>query len=159
MRYYVKSKFFKLKEDFWVKDKNNNDKFFIDKEFLSFGLQFKVIENNQCKYKVNEKLLKFLPSYEVFDNSDRVVATVKKELTFFKHSVNVESSYGEFKIEGDFWQYNYVIKYQGNIIANINKEFLAFTDNYYVDINFHDEAFVLALVIVIDNIIDKGKSN
>ena len=34
MRYYMKSKLFKIKEDFWVTDGSGNKCFFVDKEFL-----------------------------------------------------------------------------------------------------------------------------
>ena len=50
MRYYIKSKLFKIKEDFWVKNNKGEDSYFIDKEFFSVGLQFRVIENNNEIY-------------------------------------------------------------------------------------------------------------
>ena len=84
MRYYIKSKLLKLKEDFWVKDSNGKECFFVDKEFFSFGLQFKVLQNNMIQYTVKEKLLKFLPAYEMFDPNGNVVARVKKNFTFLK---------------------------------------------------------------------------
>ena len=159
MRYYIKSKLFKLKEDFWVKDSNGKECFFVDKEFFSFGLQFKVLQNNMIQYTVKEKLLKFLPAYEMFDPNGNVVARVKKNFTFFRDSIEVESNYGDFRIEGDFFDYNYRIISNGRVIANIEKEFLSFTDNYYVDIQYENEAFIIALVVIIDNIIDKQKNN
>ena len=159
MRYYIKSKLLKLKEDFWVKDSNGKECFFVDKEFFSFGLQFKVLQNNMIQYTVKEKLLKFLPAYEMFDPNGNVVARVKKNFTFFRDSIEVESNYGDFRIEGDFFDYNYRIISNGRVIANIEKEFLSFTDNYYVDIQYENEAFIIALVVIIDNIIDKQKNN
>ena len=107
MRYYIKSKLFKIKEDFWVKNDKGEDYYFIDKEFFSFGLQFRVIENNNEIYRVREKLLKFMPSYEIYDNNNSIIGTVKKQFTFFKDSIFVESNYGDFEIEGDFWHYSY----------------------------------------------------
>lgn len=159
MRYYIKSKLLKLKEDFWVKDSNGKECFFVDKEFFSFGLQFKVLQNNIIQYTVREKLLKFLPAYEVFEPNGNVVARVKKNFTFFRDSIEVESNYGDFRIEGDFFDYNYRIISNGRVIANIEKELLSFTDNYYVDIQYENEAFIIALVVIIDNIIDKQKNN
>lgn len=159
MRYYIKSKLFKIKEDFWVKDVNGQECFFVDKEFFSFGLQFKVLQNNIIQYTVREKLLKFLPAYEVFEPNGNVVARVKKNFTFFRDSIEVESNYGDFRIEGDFFDYNYRIISNGRVIANIEKELLSFTDNYYVDIQYENEAFIIALVVIIDNIIDKQKNN
>lgn len=88
MRYYIKSKVFKIKEDFWVKNDRGQDTYFIDKEFFSFGLQFRVIENNNEIYKVREKLLKFMPSYEIYDRNDNIIGTVKNSL----HSLKIESS-------------------------------------------------------------------
>ena len=71
----------------------------------------------------------------------------------------MESNYGDFRIEGDFFDYNYRIISNGRVIANIEKELLSFTDNYYVDIQYENEAFIIALVVIIDNIIDKQKNN
>ena len=159
MRYYIKSKVFKIKEDFWVKNDRGQDTYFIDKEFFSFGLQFRVIENNNEIYKVREKLLKFMPSYEICDNNDNIIGTVKKQFTFFKDSILVESNYGDFEIEGDLWHYSYRINHNGRSIAVIDKEFLAFSDNYYVDTNYENHPFIIALVIIIDNIIDKNNDN
>ena len=159
MRYYVKSKFFNIKEDFWVKDERDENCYFIDKEFFSFGLQFKVIKNNIELYTVKEKLLRFMPSYEIYDRDDNLIAAVKKQVTFFKDRINVESNYGDFQITGNFWHYNYSISYNEKTVAVIDKEFLSFTDNYYVDINYDNHPFILALVFIIDNIIDKRNNN
>lgn len=159
MRYYIKSKLFKIKEDFWVKNDKGEDTYFIDKEFFSFGLHFKIIENNNEIYKIREKLLKFMPSYEIYDNNDSIIGIVKKQFTFFKDIIFVESNYGDFEIEGDFWHYSYKINHNGRAIAVIDKEILSFTDNYYVDINYENHPFIIALVIIIDNIIDKRNNN
>lgn len=42
MKYYMKSKVFKLKEDFWIKNQYEEDTFFVDNKFLTFGLQFDI---------------------------------------------------------------------------------------------------------------------
>ena len=60
MKYYMKPKFFAIKEDFWIKNEYGEDTFFVDKKFLSLGLQFDMIKNNEILYSVKEKLLTFL---------------------------------------------------------------------------------------------------
>ena len=62
-------------------------------------------------------------------------------------------------IEGDLFDFNYRIIFNGRVVAEISKKVFSFTDNYYVDIEFENEAFIIALVVIIDNIIDKQKSN
>ena len=156
MKYYMKPKFFAIKEDFWIKNEYGEDTFFVDKKFLSLGLQFNMIKNNEILYSVKEKLLTFLSNYEIYDNME-VVAKVNQKLTFMRDKIKVDSKYGEFTIQGNLFDYSYRI-YQDNIVvAKIEKEIFAFTDNYKVDIDFEDEAFILTLVVIIDNIIDKQK--
>ena len=156
MKYYMKPKFFAIKEDFWIKNEYGEDTFFVDKKFLSLGLQFNMIKNNEILYSVKEKLLTFLSNYEIY-NSMEVVAKVNQKLTFMRDKIKVDSKYGEFTIQGNLFDYSYRI-YQDNIVvAKIEKELFAFTDNYEVDIDFEDEAFILTLVVIIDNIIDKQK--
>ena len=156
MKYYMKSRFFSLKEDFWIKNEYGEDTFFVDKKFLSLGLQFDMIKNNEILYSVKEKLLTFLSNYEIY-NSMEVVAKVNQKLTFMRDKIKVDSKYGEFTIQGNLFDYSYRI-YKDNIfVAKIEKEIFAFTDNYEVDIDFEDEAFILTLVVIIDNIIDKQK--
>ena len=156
MKYYMKSRFFSLKEDFWIKNEYGEDTFFVDKKFLSLGLQFDMIKNNEILYSVKEKLLTFLSNYEIYDNME-VVAKVNQKLTFMRDKIKVDSKYGEFTIQGNLFDYSYRIYKDNMVVAKIEKELFAFTDNYQVDIDFEDEAFILTLVVIIDNIIDKQK--
>ena len=157
MKYYMKPKFFAIKEDFWIKNEYGEDTFFVDKKFLSLGLQFDMIKNNEILYSVKEKLLTFLSNYEIY-NSIEVVAKVNQKLTFMRDKIKVDSKYGEFTIQGNLFDYSYRIYKDNMVVAKIEKELFAFTDNYQVDINFEDEAFILTLVVIIDNIIDKQKN-
>lgn len=156
MKYYMKSKLFKIKEDFWIKNQYDEDVYFIDNKFLTFGLQFDILKNNRVLYSVKEKLFTFMSSYDMFEN-ENVVAEVNQKFTFFKDKLSVSSKYGDLSIQGDYFDYNYEIYKGRELIAKVTKEFFSFTDNYFIDIDFEDEAFVLALVVIIDNIIDKQK--
>lgn len=157
MRYYMRSKFFKIKEDFWIKDENKQEAYFVDNKFLTFGLQFDIIKNDKVLYFVKEKLATLMSRYEVFENNE-VVAKINQKFTLLKERIEVESKYGNLEIVGSIFDYNYKIYRSGEVIATTTKEFFSLTDNYFVDINFKDEAFILCLVVIIDNIIDKKRS-
>ena len=158
MKYYMKSRLFNIKEDFWIKNEYKEDVFFIDNKFLSLGLQFSISKNNEIIYTVREKLLTILSNYEI-SNNEQVIAKVNQKLSFMRDKIKVDSKYGEFIIQGDLFDYNYRIYKENVIVAKIEKELFAFTDNYRIDIDFEDEAFILTLVVIIDNIIDKQKDN
>jgi uncharacterized protein YxjI len=158
MRYYMKSKFFKLKEDFWIKNEFDEECFFVDNKFISLGLQFDILKNNNIIYSAKQRLLSFMANYEVFEGGN-IIANVSQKLTFFSDKLKVDSKYGEIKIQGDIFHYNYTIVKDDRVIARATRELFAFTDNYTVDIDFEDEAFILSLVVIIDDIIDRHKSN
>ncbi|SDL25401.1 LURP-one-related/scramblase family protein [Romboutsia lituseburensis] len=157
MRYYMKSKFFKLKEDFWIKNDQKEKVYFVDNKFLTMGLQFDISKGNEILYYVKEKLLTFMSKYEIFEQ-DKVIAKVKQKVTIFREKIEVESKYGNLEIVGSIFDYNYRIYQNKKEIAHVAKEIFSFTDNYYIDINFEDEAFILCLVVIVDNIIDKNNS-
>ena len=132
MKYYMKSRFFNIKEDFWIKNEYNEDVFFIDNKFLSLGLQFSIFKNNEIIYTVREKLLTFLSNYEI-SNNEQVIAKVNQKLSFMRDKIKVDSKYGEFIIQGDLFDYNYMIYKDNVVVAKIEKELFAFTDNYRIE--------------------------
>lgn len=158
MKYYMKSKFFKIKEDFWIKNQYLEDAFFVDKKFLSFGLQFDILKDRKIMYSVRERLMTFMANYEISENG-KVIAEVSQKLTFFKDKLKVHSKYGDLTVQGDIFDFNYKIIQDGRVIATASKELFAFTDNYEIDVDFEDHAFILSLVVIIDNIIDKQRNN
>ncbi len=158
MKYYMKSKIFKIKEDFWIKNEYDEEVFFVDNKFLTLGLQFDMIKNGETLYSVKERLLAFMGKYEVM-KENKVVANINRKFTFFKDKLDVDCEYGNLCIKGNIFDYNYKIYKDREVIATISKEFFSFTDNYKVDINFEDEAFILTLVVIIDDVIDKQRNN
>ena len=156
MKYYMKSKIFAIKEDFWIKNQQGEDVFFVDNKFLSLGFKFDILKNDEIIYSVREKLLTFMAKYEIFNNEE-VLAEVNQEISFFRDKIKVESKYGELVIQGDLIDYSYKIYKDDIVVAKVEKELFALTDNYEVDVNFEDEVFILTVVVLIDNIRDRQR--
>lgn len=153
MRYYMKSKLFKLKEDFWIKNGREEDTFFVDNKLISLGLQFKMIKDNKTLYEVKQKL-SLLPKYEVMENTE-VVATLNKKLTFIKDKMVINCKYGNLMVKGNLFDRKYKIYKEDKEIADIKKDLFKLSDGYTIDINFENEAFILTLIVIIDDILDK----
>lgn len=156
MKYYMKSKIFKVKEDFWIKNGNNEKAYYIDNKLLAVGLRFDMIKNDQTIYSVRENLLAIICKYEMHEKG-KLIAQVNRKLPFIKDKIKVESKYGDLLVKGDIFNYNYKIYKNNKEIATIVKEFFSITDNYYIEIDFEDEAFILAIVVIVDDIIDNHR--
>lgn len=157
MKYYMKSKLFKIKEDFWIQNEENEEIFFVDNKLFAVGLQFDLIKDEKTLYSVKETVISLLAKYQVKEGNE-VVAEVNKKPSFMRDSIKIESKYGDLNVTGDIIDHNYEIYKRSDQIARIHKEVFTFTDSYNVETDFEDEAFILTLAVIVDDIIDKQRS-
>ncbi|MTI47172.1 LURP-one-related/scramblase family protein [Sporosalibacterium faouarense] len=160
MRYEVRQKVFSFGDDFTIKDSNEYDQFIVKGKVFSLGDKLKVtdMEGNEVT-SIEQQLMSFLPKYHIYTNG-QLRATVKKELSFFKPKFYIESSTGNYSMEGNILAYDFNILKNGEIIAIVNKGWFTFSDTYGVDIvDNEDQGFILSLVIVIDQVLHDKKSN
>lgn len=157
MRYLVRQKLFSFADRFNITDEMGVSRYEVEGKFLSIGKKLNIygMDGTHLIY-IEQEIFKFLPEYFLYKDGE-VVARVKKEFAFLIPRVNIEGIYGDFKIDGSVMRYNFTIKKDGETVARITKEFLNFSDTYMVHILGEDEDFLLALVIVIDQIFHDNK--
>ena len=150
MKLYIKQKVFSFLDSFTVKDEMENDRYYVQGEFLSLGRKLHICDPHGTELlSIEQKLFRFLPQYDLIRNGD-VAATICKEFTFFKPSYVIDGM--PFTVEGDFFDHTYEILRNGTPVASIYKEWFTWGDSYVVDIfsNSVDELMVLAIAITID---------
>lgn len=161
MKYKIRQRVFSFGDDFIIKDESDRPCFMVKGKVFSIGnkLAIEDLDGNQLFY-IEQKLLKLLPEYHIFQNGIQV-AKVKKELTFFKPKFSIQSRFGEYEVNGDILSYNFYILKNKSTVATVNKKWFALSDTYGADIiDEENHAFLLTLVIVIDQVIhDKNNNN
>ena len=162
MKFYMREKIFSIGDKFSIKDASGDDVFNVEGKIFSMGNKLKIHDmgGNEIVY-IEQKLFKLLPEYSIYLNGN-YAAKVKKEFTFFSNRFHIESNMGNYEIEGDFLAHDFSIMKNGSTIAEINKKWAALADTYEIEIIEQENyAFILALVIVIDQVLhdNKNKSN
>lgn len=160
MRFIVKQKIFSFGDNFIINDEMGNPYFQVKGKVFSLGDKLHIcdMQGNEIVY-IEQKLFKFLPEYTIYYKG-MPAARVKKEFTFFKPKFNIESFIGNYTIEGDFWGMDFNVLKNDRIVAHVSKRWFSFRDTYGVDISDdEDYAFILALVIVIDQVIHDNNHN
>jgi uncharacterized protein YxjI len=117
--------------------------------------------------KIQQELLHLHPTYNLLSarngESDRQLAVLKKKFTFLHKKFDIDSIYGQYNLEGlDIFAHSFTLTKNGRISANVSKKFFSFSDSYGVEIaGDEDQAFILALVIVLDQILydEKNRHN
>ena len=161
MRFLVKQKIFSFGDNFIIKDDQGNDRFIVKGKVFSLGDKLRIYDMmGRELFYIEQKLLRLLPEYTIY-KSGQAVATVKKDFSFFRPRFSIWSAYGNYSIQGDFFGMDFSITKNGRHVAQVSKRWLSFSDTYGVDIaDDEDCAFILALVIIIDQVLhDDGHNN
>lgn len=160
MRYQVKQKIFSFADSFTIKNEYGDDVYLVRSKVFSFGKKLTIedLNSNELVY-IEQKLFKLLPQYTIYMDG-RDIATVKKEFSFFTPRFNIESELGEYRIEGEVFSHEFIILKNSSLVGEVSKEWFSFSDTYGVSINdSENQAFMLALIIVIDEVQSSNKHN
>lgn len=152
----IENKFFSLGGSSSVKNENGEDMVFVKGRFLS-PTKVKFICNKDGKklYKVRNKWFNFINTRAyVYDENKNKIARVKLPPFSGKKFV-IEGYKDEILIEGDFFSLKSTIKRNGQPIGTINRELIVVKDTFILEAEEADLPFAIALVIAIDNLIDK----
>jgi uncharacterized protein YxjI len=160
MLYKIRQKIFSFGDNFTIKDDKDEDQFIVRGKVFAIGDKLKIEDmfGNELVY-IEQKVFRLLPEYNIFSDGKHL-AKVKKEFTFLKPRFNISSIVGNYTISGDFFGHNFEIIKNGSVVASVNKKWISFSDTYMAEIaDTEDQAFMLALVIVIDQVIHDNNSN
>lgn len=160
MRFLVKQKVFTWGDNFTIKDDAGIDRFRVRGQIFTFGNKLHIYDmaGRELIY-IEQKLFRFLPEYTIY-YLGKAMATVKKEFTFFKPKFNIYNRDVNYSILGNFLAMDFAILRDGKEIAYVSKRWLSWGDTYAVDVaDGENEAFILALVIVIDQVIYDDNHN
>lgn len=159
MKFYIREKIFSIGDNFSIKDVSGNDIFNVQGKIFSMGNKLRIYDmnNNEIVY-IEQKLFKFLPEYSIYLNGI-YAAKVKKEFTFFSNRFDIDSNMGNYEIEGDFFAHDFSIMKNGSTIAEVSKKWVSWGDSYEINIIEQENyAFILSLVIVIDQVLHDNKN-
>jgi len=153
MRYILKQKLLSWGDDFFIRDENERDVYFVDGKALSIGdqLSFQDLEGNELAF-IKQKVLAWGRTYELYRNGV-VVAVVKKELFApFHHTFYVDvPGPDDLKAEGNFLDREYTFTRGDKTVATVSKQWFTFADTYGVDIeDGEDDILILASAVIVD---------
>ncbi|HHU77645.1 MAG: LURP-one-related/scramblase family protein [Caldicoprobacterales bacterium] len=160
MRYAVRQKIFSLRDSFTIKDEAGNDRYMVKGKLFSLGDKLRLYDMNGMELAyIEQKLFRLLPEYNIY-YSGQLYATVKREFSLFRPKFRIYSARAEYRAEGNVWGMDFSILRNGSPVAHISKRWFAWADTYGVDISEQeDPVFILALVIVIDQVLHDQNHN
>ena len=154
MRFHIRERAWSLTEAFVVRDDAGQPVFEVRGKFFHIGddLVMFDIRTGQELVHIKQRLLSLLPHYEIYRNG-QLWASMHEQFGLFGERFKIEGANGMiFHVDGDIWNWNFSVSDDnGNLLAQIGRQFSLFRDSYAVDVaQGVDAPFVIALAIVID---------
>jgi uncharacterized protein YxjI len=115
--------------------------------------------------KIRQELLHLHPTFNILSardgESDKPLAVLKQKFAFLHKKFNIDSVYGQYALEGvDIFAHAFTLTKNGRTVAVVDKKFFSLSDIYGVEIvGDEDQAFILALVIIVDQILYDKHNN
>jgi uncharacterized protein YxjI len=153
VRYVLKQKLLSWGDDYYIRDDQGREVYFVDGKAFSLGgqLSFRDLEGNELAF-IRQKLLKLSPTYEIH-RGGKLAAVVKKELFALLHhrfTVDVPGP-DDLEAKGDFLDHEYVFRRGDRDVATVSKRWFALGDTYGIDIaEGEDDVLILASAVVVD---------
>lgn len=153
MRYVMKQRLFSWGDDFYIRDAQERDVFFVDGKALSWGdqLSFQTLDRQELAF-IKQKVLSWGPTYEIHRGGELVAVVTKKLFTLFTCQFVVDvPGPDDLQARGDFSDHEYTFTRGDRTVATVSKQWFSWTDTYGVDIaDGEDDVLILASSVVID---------
>ncbi len=149
MKLFIKQEILTFADKFAVTDENGNDIYYIKEELFSWGKKLCIYDTNENEIAyIKQKTFSLLLRYSVFVKSVEI-AEIVREFNFFTPKYSIEGI--NWEINGDFFEHDYQIIQNSEVIATISKEWMTWGDCYELDIvNPQNELMALSVVLAID---------
>lgn len=160
MKLFIKNKVISLAGSSTVKDEAGNDVFVVKGTLFSISHKKRIKDTEgNLLYKVRNKLMNFIThSAYIYDADGTKVARVKRKFGF-RNVYVVEGYQDEITVEGDFLSWTLEVYRNGAMVGTIER-YIAWNDAFVLETDTEDDAaFMVALVIAIDNISDERSRN
>lgn len=156
-KYYFKEKFFKITDHYPILDENGKKAFYVDQKLKLIGYKVRVSDcNHEEIFSIDRAFKPFLPTYKVdFSDKNKASMKIKANLSIFRKSIDVIMDNDRINLSGNFFDYEFKIRYRGETIGEVTKKILSITDQY--ELTVYDENYsqeLISLCLCLNNIKD-----
>ncbi|TVP84590.1 MAG: hypothetical protein EA375_06260 [Acholeplasmataceae bacterium] len=154
--FYLKQKVFALRDRYKIYDEKQTPIYHCEGKMFALRPKVDLVRtaDNARLFTLKRRMFKVMPSFFLYDAEDRKVATIRRRFSFFRPKIDIESDYGEFVAEGDFYAHQFSVSMGATPAIDVRKKYLSWGDSYEITIYLDEhEAFLLALTVMIDQML------
>ncbi|RFC73298.1 LURP-one-related family protein [Streptomyces sp. AcE210] len=161
MRYEVRERLFAVGEDYWIEDEQGHKAFLVDGKAMRLRDTFELKgPDGRVLIDIHEKMFA-LRDTMVIERGDEALAKIKrKRLSLLRNHYRVELVDGtELDVSGKILDREFVVEYDGEMLAHISRRWLRVRDTYGVDVirEDADPALLIAIGVCVIHLAEKER--
>ncbi|MET7838670.1 LURP-one-related family protein [Streptomyces sp. NPDC005373] len=163
MRYEVRERLFAVGEDCWIEDEQGHKAFLVDGKAMRLRDTFELKgPDGRVLIDIHEKMFA-LRDTMVIERGDEALAKIKrKRLSLLRNHYRVELADGtELDVSGKILDREFVVEYDGEMLAHISRRWLRVRDTYGVDVirEDADPALLIAIAVCVIHLAEKERGD
>ncbi|OAN12737.1 LURP-one-related/scramblase family protein [Exiguobacterium undae] len=145
---YMKQKALSLRGRFSIKNEQEQDRYLVEGSFMKIPKSFSITTTDGEEIAtITKKTFSLRPKF--FVEVEGQTMTIEKEFSLFKARYTIDAA--GIEIDGNWWDMDFQVKRQGEVVGQVEKKWLSFGDSYEIQvIDAAMETILIALVVAID---------
>ncbi|WP_326580486.1 LURP-one-related family protein [Streptomyces sp. NBC_00487] len=163
MRFLVRDRLLGIGDDYWIEDEHGTKAFLVDGKAMRLRDTFE-LRDTQGRVLIDIRRKMFaLRDTMVIERDGHPLATVRrKRLSLLRNHYRVALTEGtELDVSGKILDREFVIEYDGELLAHISRRWLRVRETYGLDVvrDDADPALLIAVTVCVINLAEKERDD
>ncbi len=151
MKFFVRDRILGIGEDYWIEDEHGSKAFLVDGKALRLRDTFELKDlHGQVLIDIKKKMFALRDTMVIDRDGERLATVKRKRLSLLRNHYRVALAGGsELDISGKILDREFVIEYDGDLIAHISRRWLRMRETYGVEIVREDADPALLISVAV----------
>ncbi|RII11299.1 hypothetical protein DSC45_28845 [Streptomyces sp. YIM 130001] len=161
MKFLVRDRIFGIGDDYWIEDEHGNKVFLVDGKAMRVRETFELKDRDgNVLIDIRQKLMSLRDTMIIERGDEQLAKVRRKRLSLLRNHFRVQLVDGtELDVSGRILDREFVIEYDGEMLAHISRRWLRVRDTYGVEVvrDDADPALLIALAVCVIRLAEKER--
>ena len=163
MRFLVRDRLLGIGDDYWIEDEHGRKAFLVDGKAMRMRDTFELKDTQgQVLIDIRRKMFALRDTMVVERNGEPLATVRRKRLSLLRNHYRVTLAEGtELDVSGKILDREFVIEYDGELLAHISRRWLRVRETYGLDVvrDDADPALLIAVTVCVINLAEKERDD
>ncbi|WP_086801128.1 LURP-one-related/scramblase family protein [Streptomyces caniscabiei] len=163
MKYLVRDRLLGIGDDYWIEDEHGHKAFLVDGKAMRLRDTFELKDTQgQVLIDIRRKMFALRDTMVVERGGEPLATVRRKRLSLLRNHFRVSLTDGtELDVSGKILDREFVIEYDGELLAHISRRWLRVRETYGLDVvrDDADPALLIAVTVCVINLAERERDD